>query len=103
MESGGILFLAPLLKEKKGDEICINVFVSLLIVTAQRKKGQNMRIHLVAGVLQHFIFCGSPMHKSVEGFDGGRMYYTGGGHTDEAYDEVAFKAHLESVMRWLME
>jgi len=36
-------------------------------------------------------------------FDGGRMYYTGGGHTDEAYDEVAFKAHLESVMRWLME
>jgi len=27
-------------------------------------------------------------------FDGGRSFYTGGGHTEEAFDEPEFKAHL---------
>ncbi|MEH6658841.1 ThuA domain-containing protein [Leeuwenhoekiella marinoflava] len=36
-------------------------------------------------------------------YDGGRMYYTGGGHTKKAYDDPIFRAHLKSVMRWLLE
>ena len=27
-------------------------------------------------------------------FDGGRTFYTGGGHTKESYGESAFRAHL---------
>ena len=33
-------------------------------------------------------------------FDGGRAWYTGGGHTDEAYAETAFMQHLVGGIRW---
>ncbi|MFD2825181.1 ThuA domain-containing protein [Leeuwenhoekiella polynyae] len=33
----------------------------------------------------------------------GKMYYTGGGHTEESYSEPQFRQHLEDVMKWLVE
>jgi type 1 glutamine amidotransferase len=33
-------------------------------------------------------------------FEGGRAWYTGGGHTDEAYDEPLFRSHLLHGIRW---
>lgn len=33
----------------------------------------------------------------------GLMYYTGGGHTEESYDEPGFRQHLEDVMLWLLK
>ena len=35
-------------------------------------------------------------------FDGGRAYYTGGGHTDESFDEPAFKQHLLGAIEWCL-
>jgi type 1 glutamine amidotransferase/glucose/arabinose dehydrogenase len=32
---------------------------------------------------------------------GGRALYTGGGHTDEAYAEPLFRAHLAGALRWV--
>ncbi|MGB5942273.1 MAG: ThuA domain-containing protein [Leeuwenhoekiella sp.] len=36
-------------------------------------------------------------------YDGGKVYYTGGGHTEESFDEPGFKEHLERAVVWLME
>ncbi len=33
-------------------------------------------------------------------FEGGRAVYTGLGHTEESYDEEAFRAHLVGAIRW---
>jgi type 1 glutamine amidotransferase len=33
-------------------------------------------------------------------FDGGRAFYTGGGHTRESYTEPLFVAHLTGAIRW---
>jgi type 1 glutamine amidotransferase len=33
-------------------------------------------------------------------FDGGRAFYTGGGHTSEAFDEPAFRRHLAGAIAW---
>ncbi len=33
-------------------------------------------------------------------YDGGRAWYTGGGHTGASYDEPAFRAHLLSGLQW---
>ena len=33
-------------------------------------------------------------------FDGGRSFYTGGGHTDEAFSEPEFVQHLTGAIRW---
>lgn len=33
-------------------------------------------------------------------FDGGRAFYTGGGHTEGAYDEPAFRQHLLGGLLW---
>lgn len=33
-------------------------------------------------------------------FDGGRAWYTGGGHTDESYSEPLFRAHLAGGIRY---
>lgn len=35
-------------------------------------------------------------------FDGGRSFYTGGGHTDESYTEPLFLQHLLGGIRWAM-
>ncbi|MCA9290576.1 MAG: ThuA domain-containing protein, partial [Phycisphaerales bacterium] len=35
-----------------------------------------------------------------QAYDGGRAWYTGGGHTDESYSEPAFVAHLLGGIRW---
>jgi type 1 glutamine amidotransferase len=35
-------------------------------------------------------------------FDGGRAYYTGGGHTDESYTEPLFVQHLLGALTWTM-
>ncbi len=35
-------------------------------------------------------------------FDGGRAYYTGGGHTDESYTEPLFVQHLLGALNWTM-
>ncbi|MDC0429064.1 ThuA domain-containing protein [Phycisphaerales bacterium] len=33
-------------------------------------------------------------------FDGGRAFYTGGGHTDESYAEPLFRQHLTGAVMW---
>jgi len=33
-------------------------------------------------------------------FQGGRAWYTGGGHTIESYSEPAFRRHLLGGFRW---
>lgn len=35
-------------------------------------------------------------------FEGGRAYYTGGGHTDESYVEPLFVRHLLEALKWTM-
>lgn len=35
-------------------------------------------------------------------FDGGRSFYTGGGHTDESYEEENFVRHLLGGIQWAM-
>ena len=35
-------------------------------------------------------------------FDGGRTFYTGGGHTDASYEEPLFVAHLLGGIQWAM-
>ncbi|GHB00941.1 ThuA domain-containing protein [Streptomyces chryseus] len=35
-----------------------------------------------------------------KGYEGGRAFYTGGGHTDESYTEPAFRRHLLGGVRW---
>ena len=35
-------------------------------------------------------------------FDGGRAFYTGGGHTDESYSEPLFVQHLLGGLKWAM-
>ncbi|WP_256106353.1 ThuA domain-containing protein [Streptomyces sp. ODS05-4] len=35
-----------------------------------------------------------------KGYEGGRAFYTGGGHTDESYSEPAFRRHLLGGVRW---
>lgn len=35
-------------------------------------------------------------------FDGGRAFYTGGGHTESSYDEPAFRQHLIGGISWCL-
>ena len=35
-------------------------------------------------------------------FDGGRAYYTGGGHTDASFDEPDFRQHLLGAIEWCL-
>ena len=36
-------------------------------------------------------------------YDGGKSFYTGGGHTKEAFAEDGFKLHLEEALLWCLE
>ncbi len=36
-------------------------------------------------------------------FDGGRTYYTGGGHTEASFDEPAFRQHLLGAIEWCLK
>lgn len=36
-------------------------------------------------------------------FDGGRAFYTGGGHTNESYAEPLFQQHLLGGLKWVMD
>lgn len=36
-------------------------------------------------------------------YDGGRAFYTGGGHTKESYTESGFRKYLEEVILWCLE
>ncbi len=36
-------------------------------------------------------------------FDGGRAFYTGGGHTDASFDEPEFKEHLLGAIEWCLK
>lgn len=36
-------------------------------------------------------------------YDGGRAYYTGGGHTDASFDEPAFRKHLLGAIEWCLK
>nr|WP_297786514.1 ThuA domain-containing protein [uncultured Allomuricauda sp.] len=36
-------------------------------------------------------------------FDGGRAFYTGGGHTVDSYDEPMFRQHLLGAMEWCLK
>ncbi|MEP0266778.1 ThuA domain-containing protein [Dokdonia sp.] len=36
-------------------------------------------------------------------YDGGKAFYTGGGHTKEAYTEPDFRKHLEEAILWCLE
>ena len=33
-------------------------------------------------------------------YDGGRAFYTGGGHTNESYEEPMFRQHLGEAVMW---
>lgn len=35
-------------------------------------------------------------------YDGGRSWYTGGGHTRESYEEPLFRQHVLEGIRWAM-
>ena len=35
-------------------------------------------------------------------FDGGRAFYTGGGHTEASFDEPNFRQHLLGAMEWCL-
>jgi type 1 glutamine amidotransferase len=37
----------------------------------------------------------------VQGIEGGRALYTGGGHTVDSYSEDLFRAHLKAGIRWV--
>lgn len=36
-------------------------------------------------------------------YDGGKAFYTGGGHTKESFSEVGFRKHLEEAILWCLE
>ena len=36
-------------------------------------------------------------------YDGGRAYYTGGGHTETSFDEPAFRQHLLGAIQWCLK
>lgn len=36
-------------------------------------------------------------------FDGGRVFYTGGGHTEASFDEPEFKQHLLGAIEWCLK
>jgi type 1 glutamine amidotransferase len=36
-------------------------------------------------------------------FDGGRAFYTGGGHTDASFDEPEFRQHLLGAIEWCLQ
>ncbi|MBO0320855.1 ThuA domain-containing protein [Muricauda sp. CAU 1633] len=36
-------------------------------------------------------------------FDGGRSFYTGGGHTNESFDEPDFRQHLLGAIEWCLK
>ena len=36
-------------------------------------------------------------------YDGGRAYYTGGGHTNESYSDSDFKKHLLGAIFWCLK
>jgi len=36
-------------------------------------------------------------------YDGGRAFYTGGGHTSEAFSEPLFVKHLEGGLQWILD
>jgi type 1 glutamine amidotransferase len=36
-------------------------------------------------------------------FDGGRAFYTGGGHTEASFDEPAFRKHLSGAILWCLK
>ena len=36
-------------------------------------------------------------------YDGGKAFYTGGGHTKESYAEAGFRKHLEEAILWCLE
>jgi len=36
-------------------------------------------------------------------FDGGRAFYTGGGHTEDSYDEPEFRQHLLGAIEWCLQ
>ena len=36
-------------------------------------------------------------------FDGGRAFYTGGGHTEDSYDEPRFRQHLLGAIEWCLQ
>ncbi|NDV14477.1 ThuA domain-containing protein [Muricauda sp. TY007] len=36
-------------------------------------------------------------------FDGGRAFYTAGGHTEESYDEPMFRQHLLGAIEWCLK
>ncbi len=36
-------------------------------------------------------------------YDGGKAFYTGGGHTKESYEEIGFRKHLEEALLWCLE
>lgn len=35
-------------------------------------------------------------------FDGGRSYYSGGGHTDESYEDDNFRQHIRAAIEWTL-
>jgi uncharacterized protein len=36
-------------------------------------------------------------------FEGGKVFYTGMGHTSETYSEPLFRQHLKGAIEWLLE
>ncbi|MGI5515918.1 ThuA domain-containing protein [Streptomyces sp. CA-106131] len=62
------------------------------------------RAHVLAS-LDESSYTGGTMHGDhpiawCQNYQGGRAFYTGGGHTKESYSEPAFRQHLLGGIRW---
>ncbi|MHC5115300.1 MAG: ThuA domain-containing protein, partial [Planctomycetota bacterium] len=62
------------------------------------------RVHVLAA-LDERTYDGGKMGRDhpiawCHEFDGGRAWYTGGGHTSESFDEPAFRRHIVGGIRW---
>lgn len=64
-----------------------NVHVLLNLEESSYKGGSNGENHPIAWY-----------HE----FEGGRAFYTGLGHTEESYDEPAFRQHLLGGLQWCL-
>jgi type 1 glutamine amidotransferase len=64
------------------------------------------RAHVLAS-LDESSYTGGTMHGDhpiawCQNYQGGRAFYTGGGHTKESYSEPAFRQHLLGGIRWVI-
>ncbi len=68
-------------------DLSSNITILLKLDETSYEGGTNSIVHPIA------------WHQE---FDGGRSFYTGGGHTEESYDEPDFRAHLLGGLKYCL-